>query len=104
MKTDVVTRNKEVKRILLALYGRENVSVRNGRGTSWGWCDVDITIKRPADCSCEPEGFYCDACKKLLHTTRIEAETALKDVEFYKYPDDMGGDNKELLIQVHIAR
>ncbi len=39
---DIKARNKEVKKILSQEYGRKNVSVTNGKGTSWGWCYVEI--------------------------------------------------------------
>jgi hypothetical protein len=99
---DVKARNKQVKAILSKQYGRGNVSVKGGRGTAHGWCEVYITIPRPEGCTCVPEGFYCQACKDAMNGKGKEAESLLSGVEFYKYPDDMGGDNKELLIQVSI--
>jgi len=95
---DVNARNKQVKEILSKHYGKGNVSVKGGRGTAYGWCEVYITIQRPKACICEPEGFYCQVCKDAVNGISSEAESLLSGVEFYHYGDN----SPELLIQVSI--
>jgi hypothetical protein len=95
---DCKARNKQVKTILSNKYGKGNVSVKGGRGTAYGWCEVYITIPRPKACTCEPEGFYCQVCKDAMNGKCEEAESLLTDVEFYHYGDH----SPELLIQVSI--
>ena len=95
---DSKARNKQVKAILSKQYGRANVSVKGGRGTAYGWCEVYITIPRPKACTCEPEGFYCRVCKDAMNGISSEAERMLSDVEFYHYGDH----SPELLIQTSI--
>lgn len=106
---DIKTRNKQVKAILSERFGSKAVSVRNGRGTAWGWCEVSININRPDNCThsetnpADPDyPFYCQPCKTAMNTTQQEAEKLLRDVEFYKYPTDGERDGQELLIEVHI--
>lgn len=43
--------SREVKKFLVG-QGYQNVKVGHGRGTSWGWLEVSISIPRPADCYC----------------------------------------------------
>jgi len=95
---DVKLRNKQVKKVLSNAYGHKNVSVRNGQGTAWGWCDISIKTTKSDKCSCN--GFYCQACKDKMNATSQEAEQLLQGIEFYNYTDDMGSRNTELIIQV----
>ena len=96
---EVNARNKQVKVILSKLFGHENVSVKGGRGTAYGWCEVAISAgKRLSD-----EEFYTEEECALMNGISKRAEAAVLGCEFYKYPDDMGGDNKMLLIQVNLS-
>ncbi len=108
---DIKARNKQVKAILSNRYGSKAVSVRNGRGTAWGWCEVSIDIPRPENCTHSEDNpsdpdytFYCLPCKRAMQEASLEAEKLLEGVEFYKYPTDDERDGKELLIQVHIIK
>jgi len=37
---DIKARNKQVKVILSNAFGKGNISVTNGKGTAWGWCNI----------------------------------------------------------------
>jgi hypothetical protein len=96
---DVVERNKKVKKVLSAIFGASNVSVRNGRGTAWGWCEIDIVAGERI----EADGFYSQEERNIINTAHDKAEQAIKDIEFYHYSDDMGYDYAEVLIQVNLT-
>jgi hypothetical protein len=91
-------RNKQVKTKLSAIFGRENVSVKGGRGTAYGWCEVHINGgKRLSN-----EEFYNQAERDLMNDLSRKAKEAIKGIEFYKWTDDMGFNDNELLIQVSL--
>jgi len=102
---DIKERNKQVKSILSKLFGFKNVSVRGGRGTATGWCQVNITTSRPKDCECNPLEPWanCKPCKDHYRTISDKAENALNDVAFYHYTDDMNYSHRELIVQVKFA-
>jgi len=58
---DIKERNKQVKSILAQEFGQKNVSVKNGTGTAWGWCNIGI--KTPDPCPNKQNSntcrFYC---------------------------------------------
>lgn len=95
---DVKLRNKQVKKILAGLFGRENVSVLNGRGTAWGWCEISINAGKRLDNT----ETYSQREKDLMNDIHDKADKAIKDIEFYSYTSDMGSDHKEVLIQVSL--
>lgn len=102
---DVKVRNKEVKSILSGIFGSKNVSVKNGKGTSWGWCHINIYIKNE-NCVCKlgENQVYsrCFSCKQKENEAYDKAQEALKNVEFFSYSDDMNYSNKESTISTHI--
>ena len=95
---DVATRNKEVKRILSDLLGKDNVSVTGWRGTAYGWCHISIN----GGPRLSNNDSYTQAERDLMNEIRRNAEIALENVKFYSYSDDMGFDCKERIIQVHL--
>jgi len=106
----VTRRNKLVKKILGIKFGYENVSVKGGTGTAYGWCDIIITVDDPcphkqdeSPCSSFCLSGICDGNLKLLRggwgnsarqlkNERIvdQAREALKDIEFDSYYADDG--------------
>ena len=101
---DIKARNKQVKTILSKKFGRENVSVKNGRGTSWGWCYINLQITKISSCQCLPDSTYCQPCRTALNQASKEATTMLRGFEFYEYTDDMNFDQQEVLLQIHFGR
>ena len=85
---DIKARNKEVKRILSQEYGRKNVLVTNGKGTSWGWCYVEIKT--------------FNSRTNNRQSIKKRAEQLLSDVEFYHFYTDDNTKLKNLLITVQI--
>ena len=84
---DIKLRNRNVKNILSYFFGSENISVRNGRGTAWGWCNVEISAGKSTGNNANDRMISNDISNL--------SEKLLSDVEFYKY----NGSN-ELIIQV----
>lgn len=41
---DIATRNRQLKKVLEAHYGRGQVRVTGGKGTSYGWVHVRVAI------------------------------------------------------------
>ena len=93
-----------VKKALAQKYGYKNVSVKNGRGTAWGWVEASInTGKLPTDRQFTQEE------RKLEREIEIEARAiareALKSagLSFYTYSSDdgYGTESEEFLIQIN---
>jgi len=104
---DIIKRNKEVKKILSREFGFNNVSVKNDRGTAYGWCKVNIyNIEKPKDCYCDkkelnPYGYHCRNCLNKLNKITDTAYKLLRDIKFYTYYDDMNYEHKEIIVQAH---
>ncbi len=94
MKT--AERNRLVKKLLAAKYGVKNVSVEGGRGTAYGWVNVQINIGPRLDTT---ETYSTRECEKMLEVS-CKAEQILIDnkVEFGSYCDDMNYSHTELII------
>ncbi len=100
---DIKLRNKEIKRILSKAFGRENVSVTNGKGTAWGWCHIDIDLPSKFGTTYIPEGdkyskYTREACD-LMNDVYSFVSFVIHDFEFYNYIDDMNYEQTEVLIQ-----
>lgn len=80
--TDINARNRQIKRLLEAEFGRGKVRVRNGRGTSWGWTKIDIDLT-PLD-------------REEAEQLHRRAAVAIKSVEFDKYYMDDGFNTEAL--------
>ena len=58
-----------VKRALIAAgFDQNNIRVKHGNGTAWGWLNIFMDIKRSNECSCGTPDQYgrretCDNCK-----------------------------------------
>lgn len=58
-----------VKRALIhAGFDQNNVRVKHGKGTAWGWLSIHADIRRANECTCgEPDQYgrreTCDNCK-----------------------------------------
>ena len=63
---DYPNRKEETKAVKAALKGDyPDIRVKHGKGTSWGWLKVRLSIPRPANCSCKEENegrTYPDTC------------------------------------------
>ena len=59
-----------VKRAVIAAgFDKNNVTVKHGHGTAWGWLTVSAEIHRAPSCSCGAPDIYgrretCEECKK----------------------------------------
>jgi len=89
-------RNRLVKKLLAAKYRVKNVRVEGGRGTAYGWVNVQINIGPRLDTT---ETYTSRECEKMSEVSR-EAEQILIDnkVEFGSYCDDMNYSHTELNI------
>jgi hypothetical protein len=100
---DTVQRNRCVKAALVKVFGKGNVSVRNGTGTAYGWCKIYIHQRRPTDCGF-PEVAGCRWCpwsgcslvKESYHQVMERAKRIISGYKFYDYCDDMGYNHKEV--------
>lgn len=43
---------KPAKKALASRFGYKNVSVKNGKGTAWGWVECKITTTKPIESEC----------------------------------------------------
>ena len=101
---------KPVKTALVRKYGFKNVSVKNGKGTAWGWVDARITVLKPKMCQCKEGEVYCQECKNTINQVSQEAlkigHEAVKNagLKFYTYTsgDGYGSESSEFLVQVSL--
>lgn len=98
---DVKARNKKVKGILSKEFGKKNVSVVNGRGTAWGWCNVYIKCGERLD----NDEFYTQRERDKMNSINQKANELIKNCEFYSYSadDGYGTETKEVIIQVNFT-
>ena|SRR3989304_5127593 len=103
-------RNKQVKQILSVEFGSKNVSVTGGKGTAYGWVNIEIKTDDPCpfkqhENSCS---FYCKdrICKgnnlpindgwgntvRQLKYVELQdkTETLIKGIDFGKFCSDDG--------------
>lgn len=120
MDMDIVERNKQVKQILSQEFGVKNVSVKNGRGSAWGWCYIKIKVTDPCPYQQNesPCAQYCgqvcqgnnmpltgggwrNSARQIKHTevTSI-AKNLIRSIPFYTYQDDMGDEHKEYILSI----
>lgn len=79
-------KTKVIRKALTKLYGRENVSVRSGRGTAASWVEARVDRPKPADCYCDNnKPGYCHHCSEVYKNTREQAES-----EAYKAMSESG--------------
>lgn len=98
---------RPAKQVLVKRYGYQNVSVKNGSGTAWGWVEVRITTNKPTTCTGN-NPFYCTKCKEHMNQISTEATklmyTAWQKLGLkpYTYCSDDGynTDSAEVLIQI----
>lgn len=101
---------KPIKSALSKEYGYKNVSVKNGRGTAWGWVEASISLPKPIDCGCSINEHYCQSCKDKVNKitkegTEIAREALKKDnLSFHTYcsDDGFGTDREEFLLQINL--
>jgi hypothetical protein len=66
---------KLVKRAVIAAgFDQNNVTVKHGHGTAWGWLTVSADIHRAPSCSCGAPDQYgrretCEECKTWWRST-----------------------------------
>jgi len=98
------TRNRLIKKALVARFGYENVSVTGDRGTAYGWVKIKIKAKKPHDGECD---WFCPICRDESDRIRGEVWKILKESglegELYTYYDDMGYECKECIIEVELV-
>jgi copper chaperone CopZ len=75
---------KIIKSALAKVYGYRNVSVRVDSGTAYGWLRIRIEVEG------SKEGVYQNA-EKIIEESGAEV---------YTYTDDMGFEQKEMLISI----
>jgi hypothetical protein len=86
---------KPIKSALSDIFGYKNVSVKNDRGTAWGWVKVEIEQPKPAECSCQ-DWHECEPCRNLRRGKEETARNAIYDrltregMKLYTYTSDDG--------------
>jgi len=83
---------KPIKKALAKKYGYKNVSVKNGKGTAWGWVEASIKIDEPKDRD--------EAYRIRKEAEEIARETLKKEgLKFYTYCSDDGyGSDRECFL------
>lgn len=104
-------RNREAKKRLVSIFGKDNVKVRGSRGTAYGWLNVDITIPVPETCYGEQfhrDSYYgsCLECRETHRDAREKAEKALDGLSFgtWYVDDGYGTQSSKLTINVRFNR
>lgn len=117
-------RTKRVKQALIKIFPYKDVSVKNGRGTAYGWVNVSITTDLPKDCKCKfangdgykyrlpldsvRRTYFCQACDELHKETEEKANKAIDKsaVEFGVYYPDTGYNDsrRELMVNINVGR
>lgn len=102
---------KIVKLALVERWGRENVSVKQGRGTASSWVEASIEIPKPHDCHCQLMQPYCDRCREALSGAsdegkkRVYACMQSMRAEFSSYYGDMDTEPSDcFILQASIKR
>jgi hypothetical protein len=68
---DVATRNRAIKKLLEAQYGRGNVSVRGSRGTAYGWVNIEIDAPKPDN----PYSEYSAEIEEMIAAAGLRLDT-----------------------------
>lgn len=102
---------RPAKQALAKKYGYKNVSVKNGRGTAWGWVEVSVSTKKPIT-SCD--GIHtgwdtCYTCQEASRNIEHEASRIMyaawqkEGLKPYTYTQDdgYGSERDDVLISVH---
>lgn len=90
-------RTRTCKKILAAIYGHKNVSVKKHTGTAAHWVEINVYVSTHEGCTCVmPSGrlWGCQTCKIVASKVEREVEAALKDIEFSTWYSDDGMDDK----------
>lgn len=111
---------KPIKSALVKIYGAKNVSVKNGRGTAWGWVEIGVSMPEVehkedhhmANKYAFGDEMYCVTCPRLRNDKRMEVEMhalkALKDAGLephtYCSDDGYGQDNDCILVDVNFYK
>ena len=101
-----------IKKALVAKFGRENVTVRNGSGTAWGWVEIGLQVSEPLNCVCKPGDCYCPACREAIGSITKEAYKLIHEalnsagLKPYTYCADDGynTDSEEILLDVKFKK
>lgn len=85
MTVTVPERNRAIKKLLEATYGKGCVSVKAGNGTAYHWVEIKFINSVP-EALIVASGRYGDLCGKL--------EALIRDAGIYlsSWTDDMGDD------------
>lgn len=69
-------RKQETKIVKEALTkaGYQDIRVRHGRGTAWGWMDIDVTVNKTPFCYCHEldKDDYPGTCSFCMNQRRNE--------------------------------
>ena len=84
----MLQRKQETKAVKEALsrVGYQDITVRHGTGTAWGWLHANITADKPPGCSCVTNyNDYgrvdtCQLCKDARHQANITATDLILEV------------------------
>lgn len=103
---------KPIKSALSKKYGYKNVSVKNGRGTAWGWVEAYVNISKPEGCTCKENDPYCQVCRNLINQAHDEGRMlsyeAIKEagLKFYTYfsDDGYGTERDEFLLTINLEQ
>lgn len=100
----VAIRNRKIKKALEEVFGTNNVHIRGGLGTAYGWVTIYIFAPKPHS---EPCGWKCDICRLKREEITNKVWQTLKhcglDKEIYYYYDDMGEKRPECTIVVNLS-
>ena len=96
-----------IKKALSQKYGHKNISVKNGKGTAWGWINISIKINRTEACLTPSQKYCnCQVCRLIEREEQPQANLLIKtaleasNLKLYSYHDDMGGNNEKIIVDI----
>ena len=101
---------RPAKQALARKYGYQNVSVKNGTGTAWGWVHVSIKTAKPiVECRGDEAYMLCSIHREAERTILSEAREIMhkawqsEGLKPYSYTvdDGYGSESEEVRIDVN---
>lgn len=100
---ETAKRNRLIKKVLKKEF--KKVKVRGGKGTAYGWVDINIILPKPNFNIKTDEGRYTEQYMRLIDKTRSKVWEILKENDLIKelgtYYDDVSESHKEVLININ---
>ena len=102
----IAERNRRIKKVLGKFFGRENIRVKGGRGTAYGWVEIALRIKIPKEIDVVLEGssILTEEYRKIRDKVISKIYELLREADLMKeigvYYDDFNIKRSEMNITI----